>query len=151
VNRSPTPSLEESAGGVVVRFFEGRPHILLIRDPYRKWGLPKGHLEPGESPAQAAVREVTEETGLEAVVVGAEIGRIDWTFRVGRRRIHKYCRFFLMTSSEGDPRPLEAEGISEVRWFPAEEAERTVTYDNARAMIRRALERLSAPGDEGSA
>jgi 8-oxo-dGTP pyrophosphatase MutT (NUDIX family) len=142
LNPSTNHTVEESAGGVVVRYVEGEPHILLIRDPYRKWGLPKGHVEPGEAPSAAARREVQEETGLVEVLLGPEIGQIDWTFRVGRRRIHKHCRFFLMVSPSGDPRPLAAEGITEVRWLPAEEAARRVTYDNARAMIRRAIEQL---------
>ena len=140
------PHLEESAGGVVLRFVKGEPHILLIRDPYRKWGLPKGHVEPGEVPGEAALREVCEETGLEGVILGPEIGQIDWTFRVGRRRIHKYCRFFLMVSNTGEARPQTAEGITEVRWLPADEAARRVTYDNARSMIRRAIERLPLEG-----
>ncbi len=139
-------TVEHSAGGVVLRTIEGEPHVLLIRDPYRKWGLPKGHLEAGEAPADAAVREVEEETGLSGIVLGPELGEIDWVFRAGRVRIHKYCRFFLMASPAGDPVPQRAEGITEVRWLPAGKAERTVTYDNARQMIRRALAHLPWEG-----
>ena len=56
-----TRTVERSAGGVVVRVLEGGPHFLLIRDPYRRWGLPKGHLEEGEANEAAALREVREE------------------------------------------------------------------------------------------
>jgi 8-oxo-dGTP pyrophosphatase MutT (NUDIX family) len=55
---------ERSAGGVVYRMVDARPLFLLIRDSYRNWGFPKGHLEPGEPPERAALREVEEETGL---------------------------------------------------------------------------------------
>lgn len=134
--------VEHSAGGVVLRTIRGEPHVLLIRDPYRKWGLPKGHLEEGEAAPDAAVREVEEETGLRGVILGPELGQIDWTFRAGKVRIHKYCRFYLMAAPEGTPVPQRAEGITEVRWLPAPEAERQVAYENARQMIRRALDRL---------
>jgi 8-oxo-dGTP pyrophosphatase MutT (NUDIX family) len=139
-------TVERSAGGVVVRRIRGEVHVLLIRDPYRKWGLPKGHPEAGEADAEAAVREVEEETGLAGLVLGPELGEIDWTFRSGRVRIHKYCRFYMMASTQGEPRPQLEEGITEVRWLPVAEAERRVTYDNAREMIRRAMECLPWEG-----
>jgi 8-oxo-dGTP pyrophosphatase MutT (NUDIX family) len=135
-------TVERSAGGVVLRSIDGEVHVLLIRDPYRKWGLPKGHLEDREASADAAVREVEEETGLTDLVLGPELGEIDWIFRSGRLRIHKFCRFYLMASAQGEAVPQVAEGISEALWLPAREAERRVTYDNAREMIRRAIEHL---------
>jgi ADP-ribose pyrophosphatase YjhB (NUDIX family) len=134
--------VEWSAGGVVVRVIQGQTHVLLIRDPYRKWGLPKGHLEEGEGPAQAAVREVREETGLEHLVLGPDLGEIDWTFRQRGKRIHKYCHFYLMASSHGEASPEQGEGISACRWLPSSEALVTVSYGNARRVIQRALERL---------
>src|SRR3989441_5545087 len=64
---------ETSAGGVVFRRGpDGEPRFLLIRDSYRNWGFPKGHLEPGEPPADAARREVAEETGLKDLVRSEE-------------------------------------------------------------------------------
>lgn len=132
---------------MVVRVFDGTPHILLIRDPYRKWGLPKGHLEGDEAEAEAALREVREETGLESLELGPDLGEIDWIFRLRGRRIHKFCRFFLMSSPHGETRPEVAEGISACRWLPVDEAVRTIGYDNARGVIRRAAERIRAGGE----
>lgn len=131
-------SVERSAGGVVLRAIEGEVHVLVIRDPYRKWGLPKGHLEVGEAPHEAAIREVEEETGLTGLILGPELGEIDWIFQTGNARIHKFCRFYLMASGNGDPIPQLAEGITEAVWLTPAEAERRVTYRNARQMIRRA-------------
>lgn len=139
---------ERSAGGVVVRHREGVPHVLVIRDPYKNWGLPKGHIESDETPDQAAVREVGEETGLTDLELLEELGTIDWWFQVDATRIHKFCTFFLMRSRRGEPAPEEAEGITDCVWFPLEEAPRRITYDNARAMVEEAARRLSA-GEEG--
>jgi len=137
---------EVSAGGVVVRVLDGAPHVLLIRDPYRNWGLPKGHVEGGEDPPQAALREVQEETGLDELVLGPVLGTIDWRFRIRGTLVHKYCHFFLMVSRGGDPKPQHAEGITECRWLPLDEALRSVTYDNAREMIRVAVRILAESG-----
>jgi 8-oxo-dGTP pyrophosphatase MutT (NUDIX family) len=134
--------VEQSAGGVVVRAVDGTPHVLLIRDPYRKWGLPKGHLEEEEGPEEAAVREVREETGLEHLILGPDLGEIDWSFRQRGRRIHKYCRFYLMASFHGECSPEEGEGISACRWLPPADALATVSYANARRIVQRALDRI---------
>ncbi|HXT19293.1 MAG TPA: NUDIX domain-containing protein, partial [Thermoanaerobaculia bacterium] len=74
-----------SAGGLVVRGGE----VLLIAPRAGRWQLPKGHVEPGEAPTEAAVREVREETGVSARVVDT-LPSIDYSYEVdGRVRIHK--------------------------------------------------------------
>lgn len=142
---------ERSAGGVVVRARDGVPHVLLIRDPYQNWGLPKGHLEAGEDAQTAAVREVREETGLAGVELGPELGSIDWYFRREDQVVHKSCSFFLMRSLEGEARPETTEGISECEWLPFDEAVARVTYENAREMIRAALRQLGPGATNGAA
>jgi 8-oxo-dGTP pyrophosphatase MutT (NUDIX family) len=141
VRRKPIPARgiateERSAGGVVVRPVGDALMVLLIRDPYRKWGLPKGHIEEDETGEQAAYREVMEETGLTEVTVGPELGTIDWHFRFRGKLIHKYCQFFLMATEDGATCPELEEGITECVWIPMREALRKVSYDNAREMIR---------------
>ena len=133
---------ERSAGGVVVRLDGGSLHVLLIRDPYQKWGLPKGHIESDESGAEAAYREVMEETGLTEVMVGPELGTIDWHFRFKGRLIHKFCQFFLMATEDGATCPELDEGITECLWVPLEDALAKVTYDNAREMLEVAVSLL---------
>jgi ADP-ribose pyrophosphatase YjhB (NUDIX family) len=142
--------IERSAGGVVVREFEGGTRVLLIRDPYRKWGLPKGHLEDGEGTEEAALREVREETGLGTLVLSADLGEIDWTFRKAGRLVHKFCRFYLMESPEGEARPDTSEGITECRWLTVAEAVETISYENARAILLRGVERMADLADSGS-
>lgn len=136
---------ETSAGGVVFRRGpDGLPRFLLIRDSYQNWGFPKGHLELGEPPAEAARREVREETGLEDLVLHGPIRVIDWYFRFRGKTIHKYCHFFLFESRSGEPVPQAEEGITECAWHPAEAALATISYDNARGVLRRAAEMVRA-------
>jgi 8-oxo-dGTP pyrophosphatase MutT (NUDIX family) len=149
VKRPRRPIEENSAGGVVVRSDDGLVRVLLIRDPYRNWGLPKGHLEDGEDAATAALREVREETGLQHIEMGPELGAIDWYFRQEDRVVHKHCSFFLMRWLEGEPSPEVSEGITECVWLPPAEAIARVTYDNAREMIRVAIARLDRPAASG--
>ena len=138
---------EVSAGGVVLRRRpEGEPPTyLVIRDSYQNWGFPKGHLEAGETPEQAALREVREETGLEDLRLLAPLGEIDWHFRFRGRRIHKRCHFFLLQSFGAATVPQRDEGITECRWEELALALELVTYDNARDVLRRAAGWVEGP------
>jgi 8-oxo-dGTP pyrophosphatase MutT (NUDIX family) len=128
-----------SAGGVVVRRHDGL-EVCLIKPVGRPvWGLPKGGIEPGESHADTAVREVGEETGIRARVE-RELGAIDYTFysRTDGGRIHKTVHYFLMTAEGGDTADHDHE-VSEARWLPVGEALRRMTYPNEREMVRQAV------------
>src|SRR5687767_213775 len=129
---------EVSAGGVVYRFDDGRPLFLLIRDSYANWGFPKGHLERGEAPETAAVREVEEETGLAGVESRGVIETIDWYFRFRGRLIHKVCHFYLMESTSAATSPQREEGITACRWATMPDALQCISYANARAVLERA-------------
>jgi 8-oxo-dGTP pyrophosphatase MutT (NUDIX family) len=138
----PGPREKTSAGGVVVRT-SGGTQICLIRPTGRTvWGLPKGGIEAGETAPQAAVREVSEETGIQGVV-DAELGAIDYTFysREEGGRIHKTVHYFLMHATGGDTANHDHE-VSEARWVRLKEALRLMTYPNEREMVRRAADVL---------
>jgi 8-oxo-dGTP diphosphatase len=133
---------DKSAGGVVVRNPGSRPRVLLIEGPYGKWGLPKGHAEPGEALPDTALREVTEETGLSDLELGPELMTIEWQFSAGDVRVRKLATFFLMFSEHGDPVPQRSEGITEVTWVPLESAHERISYPNAIAVVRAARSAL---------
>ena len=134
---------EHSAGGVVYRRGPNGIEFLVILDRYGHWGLPKGHVEATEAPADAARRECEEETGVQGLQPGPYLGTIDWTFRRGRRRVHKRCDFFLFEApADVEARPQRAEGIREAVWLPAAEAVERIGYANTREVARRALQQL---------
>ena len=128
----------DAAGGA-------RPLFLIIRDSYDNWGFPKGHVEDGERPEAAALREVCEETGLGSLTVRGTIDTIDWYFRFRGRLIHKICHFYLMETDRADTSPQRAEGITACRWEAYEEASQLVSYANARDVLRLAYELVTGP------
>jgi 8-oxo-dGTP pyrophosphatase MutT (NUDIX family) len=132
--------LETSAGGIVVRREGERALYLLIRDSYDNWGFPKGHVEPGEQPEDAAMREVREETGLDHLQLLGAIHTVDWYFRFRGRLIHKVCHFYLMETVHAQTSPQADEGITACRWEAFSEAIVLISYENARDVLRRANE-----------
>jgi len=136
---------ETSAGGVVYRIADGAPLYLLIRDSYRNWGFPKGHVEVGEEPNDAALREVSEETGLTDLALRGLIETIDWHFRFRGKLIHKICHFYLMETAESSTSPQRTEGITACRWLPFDAAEELISYANARDVLRKARARVPTP------
>jgi 8-oxo-dGTP pyrophosphatase MutT (NUDIX family) len=147
--RTPRARVETSAGGVIYRWRDETPHILLIRDAYQHWGFPKGHLEDGETPDAAALREVEEETGLGHLVLGPRLQTIDWFFRARGRLIHKFCHFYLIESPTGETVPQATEGITACSWVPLPVALEQISYDNAREVLRNAAAVLGWNGDGG--
>lgn len=105
------------------------------------WGLAKGAVEPGESDEAAALREVLEETGLEAKIE-ADLGEIRYFYVWDGVRVRKRVHFFLMRLTGGDVSRHDAE-MEEVRWFPMRTAIKRAAYRGEREVIQRAAERLA--------
>jgi 8-oxo-dGTP pyrophosphatase MutT (NUDIX family) len=135
---------ELSAGGVVVRDGDVAVIVPRRRSPQgtRVLGLPKGNVDAGESAADAAAREVREETGVEADLV-EKLGDVRYWYQRGGRRIAKVVSFFLFRYRAGSVDDHDHE-IEEARWMPLAEAARALTYSGEREMVRRALSRPMA-------
>jgi 8-oxo-dGTP pyrophosphatase MutT (NUDIX family) len=126
-----------SAGGVVVRHGVAGPEVVICgRDSDGVWGLPKGTPDEGESLEAAAVREVSEETGLKAEIV-KKIGVAEYWFARDGVRYHKWVHHYLMRATGGSTAEHDTE-YDRVEWFPIEEAIRTLTFDNDKQMVARA-------------
>jgi mutator protein MutT len=130
---------ERSAGGVVVR---GEQALVIVprrraANGARVLGLPKGHIDPGETPLQAAVREVREETGVEAELV-RELGEVRYWYRRDGRSVPKSVVFYLLRYRSGDTEDHDDE-VEDVRWMALAEACTALTYEGEREMARCAL------------
>jgi 8-oxo-dGTP pyrophosphatase MutT (NUDIX family) len=131
---------ERSAGGVVYRVDDDETEIALASRRTRRgdlaWGLPKGLIEPEEDPSATAVREVREETGLDAEIV-EDLGNISYVYVWEGVRVHKSVRFFLMRATGGDISKHDHE-MEEVRWFPLDETTGTASFKSEREILARA-------------
>jgi 8-oxo-dGTP pyrophosphatase MutT (NUDIX family) len=141
-----------SCGTVVAALEPGLP-VLLIRVQRHSgtfWGLPKGHVDNGETLAQAALRETAEETGLErsSLRLICYLGNVYYEFvsheeekTLNEKEVHFFLASVEHSETETNP-PVEDEGILEARWFPLDEAMQTVSYDSYRRILEAARKSL---------
>jgi 8-oxo-dGTP pyrophosphatase MutT (NUDIX family) len=141
---------EFSAGGVVVRRVRGTWRLAAIRPGGREkvWALPKGLVGPGESPADTALREVMEETGVRGRLI-EKLGDVRYVYTWEDERVFKVVSFFLVRYSRGrlgDIPDAFRHEVAETRWLALEEAPRLLTYKGEREMAAKALQICAAHG-----
>jgi len=132
---------EFSAGGLVIRNMRGRPHLAVVRVRDDILALPKGHPEKGESSQDAALREVREETGLEATPV-EKLGDIKYWYARDGDRVMKIVTFFLFHYRSGRLEDHDHE-VEEALWIPLEEAPERLAYKSEKEMAETALSRVA--------
>ena len=131
-----------------MRNLRGRAVLAAIRPagkPEGTWALPKGLIGPGERPELTALREVAEETGVEATPV-EKLGDVRYVYTWAGERVFKVVSFFLFryrAGRLGDIPPAHAHEVAEVRWLPLEDAPDLLAYKGEREMAAKALERFS--------
>jgi 8-oxo-dGTP pyrophosphatase MutT (NUDIX family) len=139
---------EFSAGGVVVRRLKGEWHAAVIRPAGKDvWALPKGIVDGSEAPAETALREVQEETGVEGRLLG-KLGDIRYVYTWRGQRVFKVVSFFLVRYSRGrlgEIAPAMHREVAAARWVPLADAAGVLAYKGEREMAERAVEKLG-PG-----
>jgi ADP-ribose pyrophosphatase YjhB (NUDIX family) len=136
---------EFSAGGVVIRRIRGEWHAAVIQPAGKDvWALPKGLVDRNEAPADTALREVREETGVEGRLLG-KLGDVRYVYTWKGERVFKIVSFFLVRYSRGRlgaiPPAMRRE-VSAARWVPLAEAARVLAYTGEREMAEVAAERV---------
>lgn len=134
---------EFSAGGIV---FNNEGQVLLInnaalRNPKKSyWGFPKGHIDPGESSKDAAIREVKEETGLDVEII-QKIGDSKYTFTFEGEKIFKVVIMFLMKKVGGEIKVQEEELLG-AEWVSSEDALTKLSFPKDKELFKLAIEML---------
>jgi 8-oxo-dGTP pyrophosphatase MutT (NUDIX family) len=125
---------EHSSGGAVITLRDGAPHVALIATRGKtRWGLPKGAVSEGETSEQAALREVLEETGLQAEIV-KPLDTIEYFFRAGDTLIRKRVDFYLMRYLAGELTPQLSE-VDDVEWVELSEAIERASFESERKLL----------------
>ncbi|MBC8076347.1 MAG: NUDIX domain-containing protein [Chloroflexales bacterium] len=123
-----------SAGGVIYRLTATSIEVALIATGSGgRWGLPKGHVQRGETAEAAAEREVAEETGLSGKVQ-RHLATIEYWFRAGPTRIHKYVDMFLLRYEAGELAPQIAE-VDDAQWFTLDRALDLASFEREREVL----------------
>ncbi len=118
------------------RWIGDTPEVVLIATLNgTRWGLPKGQPHADESPAEAAIREIAEETGIQGEVL-RELSSIEYWFRSGSTRVHKLVEFFLLRSCGGSIQPQLSE-VDDARWIPLPTAIEMISFPRERAILER--------------
>jgi 8-oxo-dGTP pyrophosphatase MutT (NUDIX family) len=143
----PYSVTEVSAGGLVIS--SSNPSLVALishrnRGGGADWCIPKGHVELGENYLQTAIREVHEETGIQAKVL-EKIGEISYSFKIGPKRVRKTVHHYLLQQTGGEL-SFEADPTGEVldvQWFEIATLEEVLAHENERKIAERALEILN--------
>src|SRR5213594_253269 len=139
----PKTRSEYSSGGAVISVREGVPYVAMIATRGRtRWGLPKGAVAQGETSEQAALREVLEETGLEAQIV-KPLNTIEYFFRASDSLIRKRVDFYLMLHTGGELKPQLTE-VDDVEWVELSEAIRRASFASEKKLLESAQQELDA-------
>lgn len=130
-----------SAGGVVYKYEEGTLKILsIITKKGKVWSFPKGIIEKNESPEEAAIREIKEETGVDGEIID-EVGEVSYWFIHENEKYFKRVKYFLVRYTGGDINPNDE--VETAQWLSPSLSLEILTYENDKEILKKALEKIN--------
>lgn len=137
---------EPTAGGIVFRVDEENQdiEILLVQDSKNRWTIPKGHIEPGETAKQAAIREINEETGLMQISVLTWLGKIHFKYRRADKLVLMTTQIYLVHSDDKKETPIKEEWMNDIRWFKFADALDAIEYEDIEKLMLIAKKKIRA-------
>lgn len=137
---------EPTAGGIVFRLTKDHKdlEILLIQDSKNRWTIPKGHIEPGETAKQAAVREIGEEAGLKQVSVICWIGKIHFKYRRLDKLVLMSTQIYLVHALNDRETPTKEKWMNGIKWFKFNEALEAIEYEDIEKLMLVAKKKIRA-------
>lgn len=128
---------EPTSGGIVFRMTPDQKdiEILLIQDSKNRWTIPKGHIEPGETAKQTAVREIGEESGLHHVEVLTWLGKIHFKYRRQDKLVLMTTQIYLVRALDDHEKPQKEKWMNGIRWFKFADALDAIEYDDIEKLM----------------
>lgn len=135
---------EPTAGGIVFRLNkEGTDiEILLIQDSKNRWTIPKGHIEPGETAKQTAIREIGEEAGLTRIKVVSWLGKIHFKYRRSDKLVLMTTQIYLVRALDIKETPTKEKWMNGIKWFSFSEALNAIEYEDIEKLMLLAKKKI---------
>ncbi|MGI6612674.1 MAG: NUDIX hydrolase [Candidatus Nanosyncoccaceae bacterium] len=145
------PSIQEivrepTAGGIIYRLRNGEVEILLIQDARDRWTIPKGHIEPGETAKQTAVREIGEEAGLTDIEVQGWLGKINFRYRRMNKLVLMTTQVYLVKALGDTDEIQKEEWMNDINWFKFVDAIDKIEYEDISKLMLLAMRRIRSGG-----
>ena len=135
---------EPTSGGIVFRLTKDKKDIevLLIQDSKNRWTIPKGHIEPGETAKQTAIREIGEEAGLNRIQVLSWLGKIHFKYRRIDKLVLMTTQIYLVRSLDTTERPTKEKWMNGIKWFSFQDAINVIEYEDIEKLMLIAKKRI---------
>jgi ADP-ribose pyrophosphatase YjhB (NUDIX family) len=138
---------EPTAGAVIYRVEDSELEILMIQDAYERWTIPKGHIEPGETAQETAVREVGEEAGVKNVEPVCWLGKIHFNYRRENTLVMMTTQIYLFKALGDTDDIQKEEWMKGIAWFPYKKALKYAEYDDIQKLMALGKKRLAQKGE----